>query len=193
MHREAEDENFNEQFRQLFASDWQRLNDDWRLFVANLDYGYDFARMELEIVAGKPLTDQGRNRLGRRRPRLAIEPGATRSRRAHIACGPRADIRSPPGSAFGSAKPGGVTIHYYQGRPLGMLAGRRATANDDGNDGLLHPMVVGLGTTFRAAHGGTLYFRINESAGRLADNSGMLEVEIAGANESSAAAHLAAN
>ena len=78
-------------------------------------------------------------------------------------------------------EPGGVTIRYYRGRPLGMLLGavRADTPGATGPNGLLKPLPLGLDTTLTAPRDGTLYLRINDSPGELADNAGSLAVEIA--------------
>ena len=53
----AREPDFAQRVNKLFAADAERLNEDWQRFVANLDYGYDFARMDVDRVAGKPLGD----------------------------------------------------------------------------------------------------------------------------------------
>ena len=67
-----------------------------------------------------------------------------------------------------------------EGRPLGVMLA--AIRSDDPADntpsGLIRPMTVGLETTFQAPRTGTLYLRINDSAGELADNAGSAEVEV---------------
>ncbi len=50
------------------------------------------------------------------------------------------------------------------------------TANNP--SGLIKPIPVGLGTTLEARQAGTLYFRINDSAGQLSDNAGTATVEV---------------
>ncbi len=170
---------FNEQLKKLFAADWVRLNEDWQLFVANLDYDYDFERMDVDFAAGKPLADAGANVTvaadrGWQPTGVQINAGQSVRLRAtgryQVAREPRA----------WECEPGGVTIHYYRGQPLGILLA--AIRNDDpqakGPNGLLKPIVVGRETTIRAPHAGTLYLRINDSAGSLADNAGTLNVEI---------------
>ncbi|MBI3462333.1 MAG: hypothetical protein HY000_04635 [Planctomycetes bacterium] len=81
------------------------------------------------------------------------------------------------------SEPGGVSIRYYHGRPLGMLlaAVRPEPAPDaQASNGFLHPVAVGLGSELLSPEGGTLYFRINDSAAELDDNAGELVVEVAG-------------
>ncbi len=166
--------------RKLFADDWAQLNEDWQLFVANLDYGYDFARNELQRDQGKPLTgssvtiavdaDRGWQSSG-----VRLEAGRSYRLRA------MGRYQVAPGPPPWESEPGGVSIRYYRGRPLGiLLAAIRADESDGkGANGLLTPLVVGLETTFRAPRTGTLYLRVNQSSGQLDENAGTLSVEIA--------------
>ena len=77
-------------------------------------------------------------------------------------------------------EPGGVSIRYYHGRPLGVvLAAVRPDANESkATSGLLRPVTIGLGATWAPTASGTLYFRINDSAAELHDNKGELTVKI---------------
>ena len=77
-------------------------------------------------------------------------------------------------------EPGGVSIRYYQGRPLGILlaAVRPDHPPPDSASALLHPTVIGLGATLSPTETGTLFLKINHSAGELDDNAGELKVEV---------------
>jgi hypothetical protein len=163
----------------LFAEDRPRLNEDWQLFVANLDYGYDFERMNVEYEIGAPLADSPARvsvaaDRGWQPGGVRIEQGAT----IHLRASGRYQVAQEPKPW--NCEPGGVTIRYYRGRPLGMLLAA-VRADDDppqGASGLLKPLDVGLEATITADRAGTLYFRVNDSAGSLADNAGSLEVQI---------------
>ncbi len=175
----AREPDFAQRVNKLFAADADRLNEDWQLFVANLDYGYDFARMDVDLVAGKPLGD------GSARVSVAADRGWQSSgvqlqagRKYHLRASGRYQIALEPRAWM--CEPGGVTIRYYHGQPLGILlaAVRSDDAKATGSNGLLKPIVVGLETTFESPRTGTLYLRVNDSAGSLADNAGTLDVEI---------------
>jgi len=77
-------------------------------------------------------------------------------------------------------EPGGVTIRYYQGRPLGILlaAVRPDQPVAGSTSALLKPTAIGLGATFSPPESGTLFLKINDSAGELDDNAGELKVEV---------------
>jgi len=179
LHSLAGEKDMGVAILQTFADEWREVTENWQLFVANLDYGYDFGRLKVELAPGKPLTgdktivtvatDRGWQSSG-----VQLEPGAKYRLRAKG----RYQLDDQPQVLW--CEPGGVTIHYYRGQPLGILqaAIRSDDPNQKGPSGLLKPIVVGLETTLEAPHGGTLYFRINDAPGSLADNVGSLSVEI---------------
>ena len=77
-------------------------------------------------------------------------------------------------------EPGGVTIRYYRGQPLGILlaAVRPDKPSPDRPSALLKPTVIGLGATLSPSESGRLFLKINDSPGELDDNAGTLEVEV---------------
>ena len=77
-------------------------------------------------------------------------------------------------------EPGGVTIRYYHGHPLGVLlaAVRPDHPKPGSTTALLHSTVIGLGGTLSPKESGTLFLKVNDSAGELDDNAGELKVGI---------------
>ncbi len=187
--------NFAPQFRQLFAADWPLLVDEWRVFTANLDYGYDLERMAIDFRPGKPLA------VGSAEATVAADRG-WQSSGVQLDAGKKYRIRARGRYQIGDkprtwwCEPGGVTIRYNHGRPLGMLLAAIRPDTADQPDApasepmsLAEPSPVGLETVLAPQRSGTLYFRINEPAGELADNVGELKVDIqsdAGAEASDA-------
>ena len=62
--------------------------------------------------------------------------------------------------------------------PILLAAIRSDEPQAKGASGLIKPIVIGLGATLDVKRSGTLYLRINDSAGRLDDNAGTASVEI---------------
>jgi hypothetical protein len=174
------DADFAQHVDAAFAADRSRLDEDWQVYIANLDYGYDFERMDFEAVAGKPLgaqpekvsvaADRGWQASG-----FAVEKG----KKYRLQASGRYQVAG--GDQPWQSEPGGVTIRYDHGHPLGMLLAAVRPDDPAANNpsGLIRPIVVGLGAEIEAPRTGTLYLRVNESAGGLADNKGAAEVEIA--------------
>jgi hypothetical protein len=186
---------FNLKLHELYNDDFDRLVEEWQVFIADIDYGYDFERTAIDFTPGKPLetvsatatveADRGWQNSG-----LALEAGKTykltASGRFQLATNPKPWI----------SEAGGVSIHYLQGKPLGILLAAvrpnmpleigKVPTSDEDSDGAPHgaisaflkPIVVGLGTTIAPTESGTLYFRVNDSAGQLFDNAGHVDVQV---------------
>jgi hypothetical protein len=210
MQRHVLDRDFNEIFRRQYAIDWSDLMVEWQAFVATLDYGYDFERMAIEFRRGEPLAgkrevtivaDRGWQSSG-----VWLEAGQT----YRISAGGRyqiAEERTADGAKPWPCEPGGATIEYYAGQPLGILLGAidartdkpSAESNRERDSDqvaraaeatlakptspiaeatLAKPLAIGLARTVTPTASGTLYLRVNDSAGRLADNQGTLTVTI---------------
>lgn len=170
---------FNAHVRRVFADDWAELNEAWQLFVANLDYGYDFERMEIEFRPGQKLAEPSKRvevtaDRGWQSSGVAVEAGKTYRLKA------QGRYQLAGGAKPWTCEPGGITLRYNHGQPLGILlaAVRADERKPEGTSGLIKPRVVGLESTFTPSESGTLYFRVNDSAGSLGDNQGQLEVEI---------------
>ncbi len=183
LHRDLRSGDVTGQFRRSFAADADDLGEQWQLFVMNLEYGYDLARAAIV-----------------RRPAVSLPPGGTtvtieadrgwQSSGIRLAAGTEYRFAATgryqlaETSAVWWCEPGGVTIHYYQGRPLGLLlaAVRDDSRPLDGMSPLLQPQTIGLETQWTPSRDGTLYLRINESPARLGDNQGQLTVRIEAAS-----------
>lgn len=208
LRRNVLNPNFNNLFRAAYRDDWNELQLEWEAFVATLDHDYDFERMAIDFQRGTALE-------GPRRPRRVtiasdrgwqssdvwLEAGkkyrVTASGRYQIAVEQNNGKRVP-----WPCEPGGVTIEYHDGRPLGMLVGavvgeenqgagdkgRGAGSGERGSgtraraepaahvrevrSDFAHPMAIGLQHVFTPATSGTFYLRVNDSGGRLGDNRG---------------------
>jgi hypothetical protein len=75
----------------------------------------------------------------------------------------------------------GVSIRFVHGQPVGLLLG--AIRPDDfdatlNRSPLAEPLQIGAATTLAPTTTGTLYLRINDAPGELADNVGKLAITI---------------
>jgi hypothetical protein len=169
---------FSQRFYRLFEPDWQELCEEWQLMVANMEYGYDVPRSAVDFTPGKALhrrteitvaADRGWQNSG-----LRLEAGLA----YRLTAAGRYQVAKT--SKVWWCEPGGVSIRYYKGRPLGiLLASVRPDHPTPGStSALLHSTAVGLGTTIVPAQTGTLFLKINDSPGELDDNAGELKVEV---------------
>ncbi len=170
---------FNAKFREAFAADFDQLQEEWQVFVADIAYGYDFERTAVDFSPGKPLADGAAHATvqadrGWQNTGIQLEAGKTYKLTAtgsyQVAAEPKPWV----------SEPGGVSIHYVHGKPLGILLAAVHPNNSEnlGISALLKPIVVGTGTSITPAESGTLFLKINDSAGELSDNSGHADVEI---------------
>jgi hypothetical protein len=168
----------NREFHRLFAADQRQLAEEWQLFAVEMQYGYDFARCAIDFTPGAPLAADGKlvrvaADRGWQNSGLRLQAGA----RYQLTASGRYQLASPPNTWW--CEPGGVSIHYFRGWPLGiLLAAVRDPDRAEGTTGLVRPMVVGLGASLVPEESGTLYFKVNDSPGELYDNSGSLSVQV---------------
>lgn len=177
-------ENFDRRFRRMYASDRAQLDKEWRLFVATLDYGHDIAREAVDFQPGKPLAAGGSQRLTLQTNRgwQSTAVAVTAGQPVHITAEGRYTIAHddhPHGNPNGDGapwpcEPGGVTLDYHVGRPLGELL---ATV-DAGEGAFTDWRPIGLAADYTPPATGTLYLRVNDAPNALADNEGTLEVVV---------------
>lgn len=171
---------FSRLFHTLYQTDDRQLEEQWQLFVVNLDYGYDLQREA--IVYESRRSDQG--------DRVVVDIRADRGWQStgfQVAAGTTYVLRATGRYQVAQSpriwwcEPCGVTIRYYGGHPLGMLL---AGVSDQsrplsGVTPLARPEPIGGERELQFADSGTLFLRINDSPAELADNAGQLRVEIA--------------
>jgi hypothetical protein len=171
---------FNETLKQAYERDAQPLAEEWQVFVSELSHGYDFERTRLDFLPGQPLTTGTNFKLevaadrGWQNSGLRLDAG---KRYRVVASGQYtlADVPKPWVS-----EPNGVTIRYHRGLPLGIvLAVVRPDEAGQAPSPFFSPQVIGLGATLEPKQTGTLYLRINDFAGELADNRGVASVTVA--------------
>ncbi|MGH7139606.1 MAG: hypothetical protein ACREHD_28025, partial [Pirellulales bacterium] len=173
---EAAGDDFNRRFAELFADDWPALNIEWQTFIHEVDFGYDLVRNAIEFRAGEPLAETGQT------VSVAADRG-WQSSGVHLQAGMRYQLTAS--GRYQVAKepkpwwcePGGVTIRYYRGQPLGKLLAL-LVPDDVEENAWPQPVAIGQQGEMVADRGGTLYLRINDLPGELADNAGSLEVRI---------------
>ncbi|MGO8690526.1 MAG: hypothetical protein ACLQLG_12965 [Thermoguttaceae bacterium] len=166
-------------FYRLFQPDWRELNEQWQVYLAGLEYNDDIPRTAIDFTPGRPLgpagavvkvaADRGWQNSG-----LQLQ-AATRYR---LTASGRYQVGRTTQSWLSEA--GGVSIHYYQGRPLGILlaAVRPEDPGDKEPCCFLQPTLVGLGAVLKPARTGTLYLKVNLSAGELGAAAGGLKVAV---------------
>ncbi len=155
---------------------WPEVELNWQAFIANMEYGYDVRQaavtfsngtraelpadgLRLEIAANRGWQSTGL--------RVAAED------RLLLTAQGRYQLAMDP---LISAEPGGITLHYYQGRPWGQLLA--AVVPDQQPERIGEVFPIGLSAELQPPVAGVLYLKINESGADLGDNAGKLEVRV---------------
>lgn len=174
-------ENFDRRFRQMYAKDRAQLDKEWRMFIATLDYGHDIASEAIDFQPGQPLAAGGSQR-----PTIQSNRGwqssgilVTAGQPIHITATGRYTIAQDSDGAPWPSEPGGVTLDYHAGRPLGELL---ATI-DSGEGAFTTWRPIGLAADYTPPATGTLYLRVNDAPNALADNEGTVEVRVQAASQ----------
>lgn len=166
----------NRRFKEALADQWPQISEGWQMFVANADYGYDFDRNRIVYGAGKPIAGGSATAIiqanrGWQSTGILLEAGKSYD----IAARGRYLLKQDP---EWPCEPNGITLHYFNGRPLGqLLCGLRP---DDWNGPAASPLTiseaVGTRRTLTPPLTATLYLKVNDNPGQLADNIGEVEI-----------------
>ena len=173
LEKYVDDPNFNVRFRRLFQRDWEDLEFEWNVFLQTLDYGYDARRMTM--VHSPAETLKGKETLS-----LAADRG-WQSSGWKLKAGEKYRVSAKGRYQIAHRKqpwpcePGGVTLEYHEGHPLGMLLGLLRV---EGENQLPQPVAIGLEEVIQPESDAILYLRVNDSPARLSDNLGTLQVSI---------------
>jgi len=173
---------FSSRFHEQLLPHWSEINEQWQIYVAELDYGYDLERAIIQHHTGDPQpvaaapgkaviqADHGWQSTG-----LLLAAGAT----YRITAAGTFRLADEPKPWVADAR--GVTIHYHDGAPLGLLVGALRDPSglaEGGVTPLLQPQRIGVQRDITPRRDGVLYLRINESAASLKDNQGQLQIQV---------------
>ncbi|MEC7697160.1 MAG: hypothetical protein VYA11_08690 [Planctomycetota bacterium] len=183
LNRSVTGNDFNDKFLQAFHDDWQELESEWLLFVREIDYAYDLDRSAIPYRTGKPIKASEPDMVttisaasGWQPTQAFLESGET----YHIRADGKFSMRGATAEERWSSDPGGITLHYSSGQPLGVLQAvlipPGKTETDYFNASRVH--LIGCEKHWTPDQSGTLYLRINNKANRLPDNEGTIRVYI---------------
>ena len=169
---------FSDRFYRLIGDHWDELSDQWQVFIVDLEYGSVVARTAIDFSPGEPLPAEGTDVTvaadrGWQNSGVKLEEGTA----YRLQASGRYQVADQPRIWW--CEPGGVSIRYYHGLPLGILLGAVRPDSADGLEcPLIRPIAIGLASTLTPKRTGTLYLRINDSTAELHDNAGELTVRI---------------
>lgn len=153
------------------GADWDLLQEDWQLFVANMEYGYDIernsvVRNKVETLTGETTFDFAVDR-GWQSTGIRLPPGAYEFEASGT-------YLMKTGNEEWPSEPDGITIDYFRGEPVGkvQIAIRGDIDLSTTITSLVQPISMGRSTRLRFDQEGELFVRVNDSPGSLADNQG---------------------
>ena len=174
--------------RDYYARKYE-IDTAWNLFLNQLDYGYDSSKeivhsiktesKETAVLPAKIYTAKVDAAKGWQSTGLVLPPNAklelAASGKFQVALEKDSDRPATPWMC----EPQGVTIEYYQGRPLGQLLAAIVDTKDETDvTAFTRESAIGRRARIETNGGGTLYLRLNERADHLADNQGEIVVKL---------------
>jgi hypothetical protein len=187
--RHVLDPKFNEHMRREYDKDWPNFTAEWQAYVATLDHGFDFERMAIEF------TPRGPSGAGGSSPIEVAADRGWQSTGVRLAAGKSYRISATGRYQITAeqidgktlvwpCEPGGVTIEYHDGRPLGILLGAIQDDGDgaaSGEASFAKPATIGQRSELKPKANGMLFLRVNDSPAHLGDNRGTLSVTVTAA------------
>ena len=100
----------------------RQFDEQWQLFIVNIEYGYDFAAEAVRYRVGIPLVDAPRKvKIGVDRGWQSTGIRLSAGKLYRVSASGQFQIRQAPEPWW--CEPGGITLTYRRGRPLGVLHG----------------------------------------------------------------------
>lgn len=183
----------NKIFLNLLKKDAPILKRDWADFASNLVYDYDFSQPRIDYASGRPSAEKTSIDLnvsagGWQNSGLWLEEGKTYS----LSAAGRYKIFDSRLNRSFPCEPNGITLRYYNGRPIGQLLAavvpdlsaekKRSAEIGGGKTSPLAPWDEAVPILRREEMtptvSGTLFFRVNLPSGAAARSTGTLSVTI---------------
>ena len=179
------DRGVTEAFQRSYQRHRTELDYEWNLFVQHLDYGYDASHETIAYATN--VADLGRDRVytlqvdsakGWQAAGIRVAPDTPIDVIAKGRFQIAEETSDGQPSVAWMCEPQGVTIEYYQGRPLGELLAAIVPEAASAKDSLFEPISIGRRGKMSSKTGGQLFFRVNERADRVTDNAGQITVKL---------------
>ncbi len=167
---------FNKRFRRTYRRQWADLLFEWQAFVAALDYGYDTKRMAIVHRGALPVEEDAVIKIAADRGWQSTGWRLWAGKTYTITSEGRYEIDGE--SEPWPCEPGGVTLEYHDGLPLGMLVGLLRPVDERDSANPSEPLALGLQASITLEVDAILYLRVNDWPDRLSDNEGTLRASI---------------
>ncbi len=171
---------FNNTLLKKYSSEWGQIQEQWKLIVNEMEYGYDVEKCAIEYLETKELETSHSVDVRADKGWQSTAIRVTKGTNYLISSTGKFQIAKH--NKVWNSEGNGITIEYFRGRPLGQLMGAIRDETKPFEFGettpLLRPFTVGSQLELKAKSTGTLFLRINESPSKMDDNGGSLSVTI---------------
>ena len=176
---------FSRNFKRSIFDKYPQLQEQWEMFIAEIEYGYDVQAASIKQIAQQnslPLDVNVDVSRGWQSTGIELQEGQS----IQVNSNGRFQVANHDGEQW-PCEADGITIEYYLGRPLGKLIAviKPAGINPGEKSAAQSPLAdptqwieLGTNSEVTAPVSGTLYIRINESPARFYDNEGSLKVSL---------------
>ena len=178
------DPQFNQRLSDTTGWNGDQAERDFDAFTDEIDYGYDFTRSAIDWAPSRPLDSQQTLSVaadrGWQNAGWSLRKGARYSLKATGRCaiGTLTEPATEPPLRL-ETEADGISLRWYRGRPLGrLLMAQWVDQPDEGGRPRFVVVAEGGRREFTAATDGTLFCKLNDPPGELADNDGHLTVEV---------------
>lgn len=179
VERAGLERDFNDRLAAMPGWEQGRAARDFAAFLDEVDYGFDFSRSAIDWSSGTGLKDATTVAVAADRGWQNSGIELTPQQQVRITAAGRCTVGSVSDTKLESTADG-ISLRWYRGRPIGtLLTAQWRDMPPGGPPGRFEILATGSAGTITPAVDGPLYFKINESPGDLADNSGSFEVTIA--------------
>lgn len=164
-----------------FREDLAALNVEWDLFARNLCYGYDFAAAAIDFREGTELAPGATREVTVAASRGWQSSGIWLHRGDTYRLECEGEVILAETTRPWNSTPGGITIEYAGGRPLGRVLAAVQSSEPPGPGGegtLWKDWDVGTGSELLPEASGTLYLRVNDHWDSLSENRGSYVVRV---------------
>ena len=176
--RQTLDRSFTARLRATPGWDEAAASRDFDAFLADIDYGYDFARMTIDWSPGRALAAQTTVTVAADQGWQNSGWSLAKGEHCSFAATGRVTVGQASAGRLESS-PDGITLRWYRGRPVGRLMVAQWVEPADGGRPSFCILADGSSGEFTAATAGPLYLKLNESPGELADNGGTFTLSLA--------------
>lgn len=178
LHTHRTDGEFAATFESAYGEDAARLEWDWEWFITDLTYGLELSHAGLTFAEGEPLGTPRSVQVDSRGNWQSTGVRLTEGESISVSAEGRVTLNATTRPWI--SEPGGITIEYEGGVPIGCLVGWILPDSPETLDHAERTAQVRVGTqgTVTATRPGTLYLRINDHPGNRSNNEGAYAVSL---------------